>query len=68
MNEGISGAIFHGRLIKKIGIGKFPAVVPEITESAYITGFNHFALDPSDSFWIKRLLNWSRNLNRQPIE
>jgi len=30
--------------------------VPEITGSAYITGFNHFVLDPDDPFGSKGFL------------
>ena len=56
INESISGATFRGRLIKKTKVGKYPAVVPEITGSAYITGFNHFVLDPDDPFGLDGFL------------
>ena len=56
VNESISGATFRGRLIKKTKVGKYPAVVPEITGSAYITGFNHFVLDPDDPFGLDGFL------------
>jgi len=56
INESITGVAFQGRLIGKTRVGKFPAVVPEITGSAYITGFNHFVLDPDDPFGSKGFL------------
>jgi len=56
VNEAISGATFRGRLIKKTKVGEYPAVVPEITGSAYITGFNHFLLDPDDPFGLEGFL------------
>ena len=48
INESITGTTFCGRLIEKTKVGDYPAVVPEVTGSAYITGFNHIVLDPDD--------------------
>ena len=53
VNESITGTVFHGRLIEKTKVGEYPAVIPEITGSAYITGFNHIVLDPDDPFGVK---------------
>jgi len=50
INESITGTIFRGRLIAEAKVGEYPAVVPEITGSAYITAFNHIVLDPDDPF------------------
>lgn len=50
VNESISGATFTGRLVGKTRAGEYEAVVPQITGSAYITGFSHFVLDPRDPF------------------
>jgi len=50
INESISGATFTGRLVGKTRVGEHEAVVPQITGSAYITGFSHFVLDPRDPF------------------
>jgi len=50
INESILGATFRGRLIEKTKVGEYPAVVPQISGSAHITGFNHFVLDPDDPF------------------
>jgi len=56
VNEGITGTTFCGRLIEETRVGEYPAVVPEITGSAYITGFNHIILDPDDPFGTKGFL------------
>ncbi len=56
VNEGITGTTFRGRLIGKTKVGEYPAVIPEITGSAYITGFNHIVLDPDDPFGSKGFL------------
>ena len=56
VNESISGSAFRGRLLEETKVGKYPAVVPEITGSAYITGFNHIVLDPDDPIGAKGFL------------
>lgn len=48
INESIIGTIFRGKIIKKTKVGRYTAIIPEITGSAYITGFNHFVSDPDD--------------------
>ena len=56
INESITGTTFRGRLIEKTTVGEYSAVVPEITGSAYITGFNQLILDPEDPFGSKGFL------------
>lgn len=46
--ESITGTLFKGRVIGHDKVGEFDAIIPEITGSAYITGFNHFVIDPED--------------------
>jgi proline racemase len=46
--ESILGTLFTGRLTGTTMVGDRPAVVPEITGSAYITGFNQYVIDPDD--------------------
>jgi len=48
VNESIAGTIFRGKLIEETRVGRFEAVVPEITGNAYITGFNQLVVDPDD--------------------
>jgi proline racemase len=46
--ESIIGTLFKGVLVDTTKVGEFEAVIPEITGSAYITGFNQFVIDPND--------------------
>jgi proline racemase/trans-L-3-hydroxyproline dehydratase len=46
--ESIVGATFTGRLVKETKIGDQPAVIPEITGRAFVTGYHHFVADPED--------------------
>lgn len=46
--ESILGTLFKGRIVGKDKIANYDAIIPEITGAAYITGFNHFVIDPQD--------------------
>ncbi|UCH19853.1 MAG: proline racemase family protein [Deltaproteobacteria bacterium] len=46
--ESITGGIFTGRLLEKTLFEGKPAVIPEITGSAFITGFHQFVIDDQD--------------------
>ncbi|MFS8541576.1 MAG: proline racemase family protein, partial [Tissierellales bacterium] len=46
--ESIIGTMFKGRVVGTTKVGEFDAVIPEITGSAYITGFNTFVIDEDD--------------------
>jgi proline racemase len=50
VHESILGTLYYGRLIEETQVGPYPAVVPTITGSAYITGIQQFVLDPRDPF------------------
>lgn len=50
VHESIIGTLFYGELIEETKVGEYPAVVPTIRGSAYITGFHQFVLDPRDPF------------------
>lgn len=49
-HEGILGTVFTGRLVGETAVGPFPAVVPELTGQAWITGFAQYVVDPDDPF------------------
>jgi len=49
-HEGILGTVFTGRLIRETTIGSYRAVVPTLTGTGWITGFNQYTVDPSDPF------------------
>jgi proline racemase len=50
VNESVIGTRFTGRLVAATEVGGRPAVVPEITGRAWITGIAEYRLDPEDPF------------------
>ncbi|TYB41970.1 proline racemase family protein [Actinomadura chibensis] len=50
VNESFIGTRFHGRLVGTTEVGGLPAVVPEISGRAWITGTATYLLDPADPF------------------
>ncbi|SHG79110.1 proline racemase family protein, partial [Asaccharospora irregularis] len=46
--ESILGTLFKGEIVETTKVDKFDAVIPKISGSAYITGFNHFVIDEED--------------------
>jgi proline racemase len=49
-HEGILGTIFTGCIVRETQVGRYPAVVPTLSGTAWITGFAHYVLDPDDPF------------------
>jgi proline racemase len=50
VNESVIGTRFTGRLVADTTVGGRPAVVPEITGRAWITGMGQYLLDAEDPF------------------
>jgi proline racemase len=50
VNESIIGSRFTGRLLEEVSLGAVPAVVPEVSGRAWITGMSQYLLDPTDPF------------------
>jgi proline racemase len=50
VHESILGTTFTGRLIGETMVGSYPAVIPTIRGTAWITGFASYVVDPSDPF------------------
>ncbi|MBE7470636.1 MAG: proline racemase [Anaerolineae bacterium] len=48
IHESIIGTLFRGRLIEETAIGSQPAVIPEISGRAFITGMHQFVLTADD--------------------
>jgi proline racemase/trans-L-3-hydroxyproline dehydratase len=48
--ESIMGTLFKARVTGETVVGTFPAVIPQITGSAYITGINWLVADAADPF------------------
>lgn len=46
--ESILGTKFYGKVIEETTVGDFKAVIPQVSGSAYITGFNEFIIDEDD--------------------
>ncbi|WMJ78174.1 MULTISPECIES: proline racemase [unclassified Sedimentibacter] len=46
--ESIIGTLFRGRVLETTKVGDLDAIVPEITGSAYITGYSNYVIDDSD--------------------
>jgi proline racemase len=48
VNESIIGTRFTGRVLEESTVGDLPAVVPEVSGRAHITGFCSWVIDPED--------------------
>ncbi len=48
VNESIICTKFKGKILSETKVGEFNAIIPEITGSAYITGFSQYLIDPDD--------------------
>lgn len=46
--ESIINTKFSGKILEETTVGELKAVIPEISGSAFITGFNHFVIDEED--------------------
>lgn len=46
--ESIIGSQFTGRVVATTHVGNLPAVIPEISGTAHITGIHTFTIDPTD--------------------
>ena len=50
VNESVIGTRFTGRVAEETTVGALPAIVPEITGRAWVTGMGQYLLDASDPF------------------
>lgn len=50
VNESVIGSRFIGRLVEETRVGDLPAVIPEVSGRAWVTGMGQYLLDPSDPF------------------
>ena len=48
IHDSIVGTRFHARIVKELTADGHPAVIPEVTGMAYLTGEHHFEIDPAD--------------------
>jgi proline racemase len=50
VHESVIGSRFTWRVVAEAEVGGRPAVVPEITGRAWVTGTAQYLLDPDDPF------------------
>jgi proline racemase len=50
VNRSVIGTRFSGRIVEETQVAGLPAVVPEISGRAWITGMGQYLLDPEDPF------------------
>lgn len=50
INRSVLGSEFKAKIIKETKVGKFPAIVPEVSGTAYVTGFNQLVVDDRDPY------------------
>jgi proline racemase len=50
VHESVIGSRFTGRIVAETTVGGRPAIVPEITGRAWVTGRAEYVLDPEDPF------------------
>jgi proline racemase len=50
VHESILGTLFTGRIVEEVQVGPYRGIVPEISGTAWITGFSNYVLDPTDPF------------------
>ncbi|SFX03527.1 proline racemase [Thermoactinomyces sp. DSM 45891] len=48
VHESIVGSLFYAEVLAETTVGDLPAVIPQISGSAWVTGFHQFVIDPSD--------------------
>ena len=48
VGEGILGTIYRGRAVERARVGKYDAIIPEITGRTFVVGFCNFVLDQGD--------------------
>ena len=50
VNESVIGTRFSARIVEETTVAGRPAIIPEITGRAWITGIGQYLLDPTDPF------------------
>lgn len=48
VNESIICTKFKGKILEETKVGEYDGIIPEITGSAYVTGFSQFLVDEED--------------------
>jgi proline racemase len=48
VHESLIGTLFRGKIVAESSVAEYPAIIPEVAGSAYITGFQQLVLEPDD--------------------
>jgi proline racemase len=50
VNQGLTGTTFKAQILRETRVADLPAIIPEVSGTAYLTGLHHFVLAPGDPF------------------
>ena len=50
VHESIIGTLFRGKIVGESREGEYPAIIPEVTGKAYVTGFQQLVAEAGDPF------------------
>jgi proline racemase len=50
VNQGLMGTTFNARVVRETSVADLPAIIPEVSGTAYLTGLHRFVLAPGDPF------------------
>lgn len=48
VHESLIGTLFRGKILARTSLAGYPAIIPEVSGNAYITGFQQLVLEPDD--------------------
>jgi proline racemase len=48
VHESLIGTLFRGKIVSESSVAEYPAIIPEVSGNAYITGFQQLVLEPDD--------------------
>jgi proline racemase len=48
VHESLIGTLFRGKIAAETSVGEYPAIIPEVSGNAYITGFQQLVLESDD--------------------
>jgi proline racemase len=63
--ESITGSIFRGEAVSEVEIAEGKGIIPQITGSAYITGFNEWIIDEQDPLKTGFLLGIQKSVEEE---
>jgi trans-L-3-hydroxyproline dehydratase len=58
VHESLIGSLFRGRIVRRTQVGEFPAIVPQIEGTAWITAEHTFYVDDNDPLHDGFTLGW----------